>query len=51
MKIVNLCKDCAKCPEVKVDADKVEIGEKGNLCVLTIAEWDELKKYVVAGTI
>ncbi len=49
MKIVNLCKDGGCCPVVKLDGDKVEIGEDGNLCVLTGEEWTVLKQKVLDG--
>ncbi len=49
MKVVSLCSDCKKCPEVRVDGDRIEIGEEGNLCVLNAAEWAELKDKVLAG--
>ncbi len=49
MKEVSLCKDCSKCPQVKIDGDRVEIGEEGNLVILTAKEWDVLKENVLAG--
>jgi hypothetical protein len=47
MKIVTLCKDCHCCPVVKVTDTKVEIGEKGNLCVLTREQWETLKEKIL----
>lgn len=48
MKIVELCgKGC--CPVVKLDGERVEIGEAGNLCVLTNEEWAVLKQKVLSG--
>ena len=48
MKIVELCgKGC--CPVVKIDSDRVEIGEAGNLCVLKAEEWAVLKQKVLNG--
>lgn len=49
MKIVALCKDCGHCPVVKLDDELVEIGEKGNRCVLTKSEWETLKSKVISG--
>lgn len=43
MKIVNLCKEGSCCPVIKLADDHVEIGEEGNLCSLTITEWETLK--------
>ena len=43
MKIVTLCKEGSCCPVVKITKDKVEIGEKGNLCILTREQWETLK--------
>ena len=47
MKIVNLCSCGSCCPVVKVDDDHVEIGEEGNLCVLTPDEWGPLKSKIL----
>jgi hypothetical protein len=47
MKIVTLCKDCSCCPVVRVTDTKVEIGEKGNLCVLTREQWETLKTKIL----
>ena len=49
MKIVSLCHSCEACPVVKVDDERVEIGETGNLCVLTNAEWETLKQKILNG--
>jgi len=43
MKIVTLCSEGSCCPVVKVLDDRIEIGEEGNLCVLTSGEWETLK--------
>ena len=48
MKIVNLCKEGSCCPVVKIDDKGVEIGEQGNLCVLTMTEWETLKSKVIS---
>jgi hypothetical protein len=47
MKIVTLCKEGSCCPVVKVSDDKVEIGEKGNLCILTIEQWQMLRDKII----
>lgn len=47
MKVVNLCSCGSCCPVVKVADDRVEIGEEGNLCTLTINEWETLKNKVL----
>jgi len=47
MKIVNLCKDSCCCPVVKLADDHVEIGEEGNLCTLTMSEWETLKEKIL----
>jgi len=46
-KVITLCKQGSCCPVVTITDEKVEIGEKGNLCVLTIAEWETLKKKIL----
>lgn len=51
MKIVKLCKEGSCCPEVKVTEAQVEIGEKGNVCVLTTAQWSILREKVLNGEI
>ena len=48
MKIVNLCSCGSCCPVVKLADDHVEIGEEGNLCVLTISEWETLKSRILS---
>ena len=47
MKIVTLCKEGSCCPVVKLTEDHVEIGEEGNLCTLTQAEWTTLKSKIL----
>ena len=47
MKIVNLCSEGSCCPVVKIDTDRIEIGEKDNLCVLTRGEWEVLKQKIL----
>jgi hypothetical protein len=32
---------------VKIDEERVEIGEEGNLCVLKKNEWETLKKKIL----
>ncbi len=48
MKIVSLC-DSGHCPVVKLDDERVEIGEKDNVCVLTRDEWEVLKRKILSG--
>ncbi len=47
MKIVSLCHPGSCCPVVKIDEDRVEIGEKDNLCILTKSEWEVLKQKIL----
>ena len=47
MKIVALCSPGACCPVVKITDEHVEIGEEGNLCVLTKDQWEALKQKVI----
>ncbi len=46
MKIIELCSS-GHCPVVKIDEERVEIGEKGNLCVLTKSQWETLKNKIL----
>ncbi len=47
MKIVSLCHCCQSCPVVKIDEERIEIGEKDNLCVLNKSEWEVLKQKIL----
>jgi hypothetical protein len=47
MKIVTLCQEGSCCPVVKLTDDHVEIGEEGNLCTLTMIEWETLKDKIL----
>jgi len=47
MKIVTLCKEGSCCPVVKITDDRVEIGEKDNLCILTTEQWESLKAKIL----
>jgi len=49
MKIITLCSSGTCCPVVKVDGTRVEIGEEGNLCVLTVDQWETLKEKIRQG--
>ncbi len=49
MKVVELCGKDSCCPVVKIAEGHIEIGEPGNLCVLTDAEWAVLKQKVLDG--
>lgn len=48
MKVVELC-GSGHCPVVKIDGERVEIGEKENTCILTNGEWVVLKQKVLDG--
>ena len=48
MKIVSLCKEGGCCPVVKIDKERVEIGEKENTCVLSKSEWVTLKQKILS---
>lgn len=48
MKIVKLCREDSCCPVVKIADDRVEIGEKDNVCVLTASEWEVLKDKILS---
>lgn len=47
MKVVSLCNQSGCCPVVKVTDVQVEIGEKGNSCVLTKEQWETLKDKIL----
>jgi hypothetical protein len=47
LKIVSLCGEQSCCPLVKIDENRVEIGEKDNVCILKMSEWDTLKKKIL----
>jgi len=47
MKIVTLCREGSCCPVVKITDERVEIGEKDNVCVLTKSEWETLKSKII----
>lgn len=47
MKIVSLCAAGSCCPVVKITDEQVEIGEKGNICVLTKEQWQALKDKIL----
>ena len=49
MKLVTLCNAGSCCPVVKITDNQVEIGEEGNLCVLTTAHWETLKEKILQG--
>lgn len=48
MKVVKLCREGSCCPEVRVTETKAEIGEKGNTCVLTKAQWEILREKILS---
>jgi len=47
LKVVSLCHPGSCCPLVKIDDERVEIGEKDNICVLTKSEWEVLKQKIL----
>jgi hypothetical protein len=47
VKVVTLCKEGSCCPVVKITDTQVEMGEKDNTCVLTIAQWETLKEKIL----
>jgi hypothetical protein len=47
VKIVTLCREGSCCPIVKITDERVEIGEKDNICVLTKSEWETLKGKII----
>lgn len=47
MKVVSLCSKGSCCPVVRVTDTQVEIGEKGNSCVLTKEQWETLKDKIL----
>ena len=47
MKIITLCREGSCCPVVKITDERVEIGEKDNVCVLTLDEWETLKEKII----
>ena len=46
MEIITLCNEGSCCPVVKIHDTHVEIGEEGNLCRLTMDEWETLKSKI-----
>ena len=48
MKMVELCREGSCCPVVKITNTSVEIGEKGNTCVLSLEQWKILKEKVLS---
>ncbi len=51
MKTYNFCGKTGCCPEVKVGAKHVKIGEAGNLCTLKKGEWNLLVGKIKRGEI
>jgi hypothetical protein len=47
MKVVSLCSQGGCCPVVRDMDTQVEIGEKGNSCVLTKEQWETLKDKIL----
>jgi hypothetical protein len=49
VKVISLCHCCGACPVVKIGEEKVEIGEKDSLCILTKSEWEVLRQKILDG--
>ena len=49
MKVVSLCSTGSCCPVVIIKDTQVEIGEEGNLCVLTPEQWEALREKILEG--
>ena len=47
MKVIELC-GSRHCPVIMIEDDRVEIGEEGNLCVLSNLEWKTLKAKILS---
>ena len=47
MKVVTLCEKGSCCPVIKITDTQVEIGERGNICILTKEQWETLKGKVL----
>ncbi len=47
MKIITLRREGSCCPVVKLSDNHVEIGEEGNICTLTMGEWETLKNKIL----
>lgn len=45
--MVTLCREGSCCPVVKITDERVEIGEKDNLCILTLSQWETLKEKII----
>lgn len=46
---VTLCTECENCPQVELTDTGVNIGEAGNLAVLSHKEWNLLVDLVQSG--
>jgi hypothetical protein len=46
---VTLCPACGECPEVVITAERVTIGEAGNVVQLTPAQWNDLVARIRSG--
>jgi len=46
---VSLCSGKGCCPVVEIGEDAVKIGEEGNLCTLSVDQWETLKGKVRTG--
>lgn len=48
-RIVTFCSGKHCCPVVRFTEKDVQIGEKGNLCILKKEDWESLKKKILDG--
>ncbi len=46
-KTYNLCTKCEACPIIEVGETEILIGEKENICHLTIKEFNTLKELII----
>ena len=49
MEIINLCGEKGHCPAVKIEKERVSMGEDSNVCVLKRDEWNSLIEKIKTG--
>lgn len=49
MKVITLCQAGSCCPVVRITDTQVEIGEADNMCILSVEQWETLKKKIIGG--
>ena len=47
VKVITLCQEGSCCPVVKITNERVEIGERDKICVLTKSQWETLKQKIL----